>query len=78
MLALYIIFVVYLVLPALAAAADNAAVKHGLMTTSPRRMLTSRIKSLGVQVYFAAAVLSALAVLALLMGYKFARGAVQP
>ncbi len=76
MLPLYILFLLYVVLPIIAAVAPGAALKHGLITLSPELRITSKYKHLGVENYCAALVALCTAILIFLIGLVAAGGAV--
>ena len=76
MIPLYLIFLLYVVLPIIAAVATGAALKHGLITLSPRLRLTSKYKHLGAENYCAALVTLGIALLILLFGFVAAGGTV--
>ncbi|WP_312230156.1 hypothetical protein [Pseudomonas sp.] len=76
MIPLYILFLLYVVLPIIAAVAPGAALKHGLITLSPELRLTSKYKHLGAENYCAALVVTGIALLILLFGFVVAGGSV--
>lgn len=76
MTSLYIVFLLYVVLPVCAAVASSAALEHGLITLSPKGRMTSKCRQLGAENYFAALVVLGIALLILLFGFVAAGGAV--
>nr|WP_288467455.1 hypothetical protein [uncultured Pseudomonas sp.] len=76
MLALYVIFIIYMVLPALSSWLLLAATKHGLITVTHGKRLTGKAKSLKPEAYAAGAVLVSIALLIIIAGYLGAGGIV--
>lgn len=74
MTTIYGFFLVFFVLPVALASGYRLAFEHGLITISPRVMLTGKIKTLGAEVYFAAAVVLCIAALIFLFFYLAAGG----
>ncbi|AEF20547.1 hypothetical protein [Pseudomonas fulva] len=74
MLALYVVFIIYMVLPALSGGLILAATKHGLITTTHGNRLTGKAKSLKPETYAAGAVLVSISVLIIIAGYNGAGG----